>query len=116
MPVTAMQTAEHLRARAEAVRQRGAERAVRLCSHLGEAQVLLRRYGALRVWLFGSLAAGQPTPDSDVDLAVEGLPREAYFPALAELMPLFGGPVDLVRVEDAAESLRERIRCEGREL
>jgi len=74
------------------------------------------QHGARRVWLFGSLAAGEPTSESDVDLAVEGLAAGAYFPALADLMAVFRGPVDLVRLEDASESLRERVFAEGREL
>jgi predicted nucleotidyltransferase len=66
--------------------------------------------------LFGSLVHGEPTGESDVDLAVEGLPPRAYFPALADLMTLFRGPVDLVRLEEAAASLRERVLAEGVEL
>jgi hypothetical protein len=48
-----------------------------------------------------------------VDLAVEGLPSCAYFAALAALMELFGGPVDRVRMEEAVESLRQRVLKEG---
>lgn len=73
-------------------------------------------HGARRVWLFGSLVAGSPTAHSDVDLAVEGLSSNAYFGALADLMELFHGRVDLVRWEEAPESLRARILAEGIEL
>jgi uncharacterized protein len=98
-------------------RQRGINRAERLLAHAAEARrLLVDRHGARRVWLFGSLVAGQPTADSDVDLAVEGLPSAAYFNALADLMALFHGPVDPVRLEEASESLRDRVRSEGREL
>jgi hypothetical protein len=51
------------------------------------------RHGAGRVWLFGSLVAGRPTIESDVDLAAEGLASSTYFSALADLMALFHGPV-----------------------
>jgi uncharacterized protein len=88
----------------------GAERAGRLRARLPAAVALLRdRHGAESVVLFGSLANGACHADSDVDLAVSGLPGDRYFEALADLMEVFAGPVDLVRLEDAPESLRERI-------
>jgi predicted nucleotidyltransferase len=68
------------------------------------------------VILFGSLASGSAHEASDVDLAVAGLPSEAYFTALGELMALFCAPVDLVRIEDACPSLVDRIAAEGRPL
>ena len=117
MPVTAKETALHLQALEAARRRRGDERALKLLSRTTEAKDLLReRYSARRVWLFGSLVAGQPTIDSDVDLAVEGLPSAVYFNALADLMSLFHAPVDLVRLEEAPGSLRARVLSEGREL
>jgi predicted nucleotidyltransferase len=115
--VTARETALHLQALEAAERQRGQDRAGRLLARAAEArQLLVGRHGAGRVWLFGSLVAGEPTAHSDVDLAVEGLAGSAYFSALADLMALFQGPVDLVRIEEASESLRERVLSEGREL
>jgi predicted nucleotidyltransferase len=117
MPVTATETALHLQALADAEHEVGRDRAGRLLGHVAQARrLLVDRHGARRVWLFGSLIAGQPTAESDVDLAVEQLPSSAYFRALADLMALFQGPVDLVRLEDASESLRERVLVEGREL
>jgi predicted nucleotidyltransferase len=83
---------------------------------LQQARELLVAYGARRVWLFGSLAAGHPKPDSDIDLAAEGIDADVYFKALADLMALFQAPVDLVRWEDAPASLRDRILVEGRQL
>ena len=117
MTTTAAQTALHLKALAEVERRRGRQRAERLLAGVEQARaVLLERYGARRVWLFGSLIAGIPSDQSDVDLAVEGLDGARYFRALADLMEVFRGPVDLVRLEEAPESLRARILCEGREL
>jgi uncharacterized protein len=116
MAVTAAETALHLQALAAAERQRRAERAGRLLAASAHVRALVGRHGAGRVWLFGSLVAGQPTIESDVDLAVEGLASSTYFSDLADLMALFHGPVDLVRLEDAPESLRERVLSEGREL
>ena len=79
-----------------------------------QAGALLRsRYGAREVILFGSLASGASSPTSDVDLAVRGLAPASYFPALADLMELFSAPVDLVELESAGESLRDRVAEEG---
>lgn len=117
MPTTARETALHVRAAETMERKRGIERAARLLAHASEARSLLvDRYGAQRVWLFGSLEAGQPTAESDVDLAALGLESSVYFSALADLMALFRGPVDLVRLEAASDSLRDRVLSEGREL
>lgn len=115
MSVTAAEALAHLR-RAEARRAAaGSQRAARLLGLLPAAARLLReRYGVRRVVVFGSLVAGHATTESDVDLAVEGLRLGDYFEALADLMHLFGGPVDLVRLEDAPASLRDRVAQEGR--
>ncbi|GMV43072.1 MAG: hypothetical protein AMXMBFR64_47880 [Myxococcales bacterium] len=86
------------------------ERRTRLTS---EARSLARRlvegFGASRVWLFGSLVWGHPDDASDLDLAAEGLAEESYFRALAALLRDSAVPVDLVRLEEAPPSLRERI-------
>ena len=115
--VSPADTARHLRQRAASAAALGAERARRLRSRLPVAVQLLReRHGAETVVLFGSLANGACRAESDVDLAVSGLPKDRYFQALADLMEVFAGPVDLVRLEDAPESLRERIAAEGEPL
>ncbi|WP_373047508.1 nucleotidyltransferase family protein [Vulgatibacter sp.] len=98
-------------------RAAGAARAASLRARLAEAARLVRRAGGQRVVLFGSLAAsGEPHPGSDVDLAVGGLPPGQLFEVQADLMELFGVPVDLVRIEDAPDSLVDRIDAEGEEL
>ena len=43
------------------------------------ASMLVTHYQARRVVLFGSLANGTHDEQSDVDLAVEGLPSAVYF-------------------------------------
>jgi len=91
----------------------------RLLSRIREAATLLKsRFGAQRVILFGSLAhAAWFTPDSDIDLAVEGLRGEAYWQAwqlLEEVIP--DRPVDVIEIETAGESLRRAIRRYGEEL
>jgi predicted nucleotidyltransferase len=77
-----------------------------------------QRYGARRVFLFGSLAEGFFRSGSDIDLAVEALPKDAsFFRAAADLDDL-AKPfrVDLVPLEDAYPEVRERILTRGREI
>jgi uncharacterized protein len=115
--VTARELAQTLRARSAERRAKAEVRAERLRAQLPKAaRILAEKYQASRVLLFGSLAMGTYDEHSDVDLAVEGLPSATYFHALADLMVLFADPVDLVRIEEAMPSLRERIQEEGQPL
>lgn len=61
---------------------------------------LLRSMGATRVFIFGSAAKGGLRPDSDVDMAVAGLPPQVYFSAVSKASDLLGRPVDLVDLDD----------------
>jgi predicted nucleotidyltransferase len=97
-------------------REAGAAHAARLRACLPQAAERLRKAGATRVVVFGSLAEAAAGPDADVDLAVEGLGAPDYFHVLADLMALFGTRVDLVRLEEASPSLSERIEAEGQPL
>jgi predicted nucleotidyltransferase len=44
---------------------------------------LLRGMGATQVYLFGSATKGGLRPDSDIDVAVRGLPPEVYISAVS---------------------------------
>jgi predicted nucleotidyltransferase len=117
MAVTVEEVASGLRKREEARRAAARGRARALLERLPAARrVLVGTHGAHRVVLFGSLARGEPSEQSDVDLAVEGLPGEAYFSALADVTVALGCVVDLVRIETAPASLVARIAEEGKEL
>ena len=116
MGVSAADVANRLREKARADDAAAGARARRLRAKLSSATEILRAAGARRVWLFGSLASGMPHAMSDVDLAVDGLSSATYFDVLASLMTLFGTRVDLVTLEDAPGSLRERILESGQEL
>lgn len=63
---------------------------------------ILKRHGACSVYLFGSMAAGNPSDGSDWDFAVEGLPSSSYLPALTELGAALSRPVDLVELDDGS--------------
>jgi predicted nucleotidyltransferase len=92
---------------------------VRLLDRVREAADALKaRFGARRVVLFGSLAhAAWFIPDSDVDLAVEGLKGDAYWEAWRLTEEVIGDrSVDLIEIEMAGESLRRAIQRYGVEL
>jgi len=60
----------------------------------------LRALGARKVGVFGSLARGKETPESDVDVYLEfaeGMKNYDNFFAIHELLEeIFGRPIDLV--------------------
>ena len=78
------------------------------------AQELRSRFGAERVVLFGSLARGEFSGRSDIDLAVWGIPPAEFYRAVAFASGRSTAwAVDLVDAEDCSESLRRNIEQEG---
>jgi predicted nucleotidyltransferase len=128
MPTALELTREGWRSYLEAARRRPtppevtpAERRARerLLDRVREAAAVLKaRYGARRVVLFGSLAhAAWFMPDSDVDLAVEGLAGDDYWRAWRLVEEIIGDrPVDLIEIEMVGESLKRAIQRYGMEL
>lgn len=94
---------------AEATRRLEAE-IQRLRARLPVVAAHLRARGATDVFLFGSLAEGRFREDSDVDLAVRGLDWRAALGESVRCGDLLDRHVDLVRLEDAAPSLVERVQ------
>ena len=72
---------------------------------------------ARNVRVFGSVARGDDTPDSDVDLLVDFPAAEkGLFPLLAlteEIELLLGRPVDVAAVQVMAGPVRERALAEA---
>jgi len=75
-----------------------------------------RDFGVTRVVLFGSLVSGRFLPDSDIDLAVEGLAAAAFFPALAQASRLSEFPLDLKPIDDLAPHFRMRVLLTGEDI
>ena len=80
------------------------------------AGAVLSRYGANQVILYGSMARGTYRPDSDIDLCVEGLPRQNFFRALAECLMASRRPLSIVDFDNSHGYFRERILTEGKIL
>ena len=101
----------HWRERAEREATRRRELASRARAEAGRvAQVLVREFGASRIYLFGSLAQeGRFHEWSDVDLAVEGIAPERFFKAWAAAGAYSDVPIELVDMDEVGEPMRTLI-------
>ena len=73
---------------------------------IAKAADLFIGLGASRVFLFGSAVNGELRPNSDIDMAVSGLPPRVYFSAISQASDLIGRPVDLVDLDDDSGRVR----------
>jgi len=67
---------------------------------IDKAATALKAVGAKEVYVFGSASKGEMRPDSDVDLAVSGLPPEVFFRAMGIASRALGRQVDLVDLDE----------------
>lgn len=78
---------------------------------------LAARHGAKNVRVFGSVARGQATPESDLDLLVEVDPKHhsPWFPAglITDLEDLLGCEVDVVTPNALHRLIRDRVLKEA---
>jgi uncharacterized protein len=88
-----------------------------LREHKTEIEEAAKAVGAGNVRIFGSVARGEDTPESDVDLLVDfPANTRGLFPLLRladEIEQLLGRPVDVAAVEVMAEPIRERALAEA---
>ena len=81
------------------------------------ANVLYAKYSATSVYLFGSLLEKERfNENSDIDLAVEGLPDGIFFEAVGELLLRTRFPLNVIPLKNCPESLREKIATTGEHL
>ena len=66
----------------------------------------MREMGASEVFLFGSAARNELRPESDVDMAVRGLPPGRFFSAVSEATDALGRTVDLIDLDEATPKVR----------
>jgi predicted nucleotidyltransferase len=72
---------------------------------------ILRRHGVTRAAFFGSVARGQETKDSDVDLLVEFAPGRSLLDQAAlelDLIALFGREVEVVTYQSLNPHIRQQ--------
>jgi predicted nucleotidyltransferase len=60
----------------------------------------LKAAGAKEVYVFGSASKGKIRPNSDIDMAVSGLPPEVFFRAMAKASRALGRPIDLIDLDE----------------
>ena len=73
---------------------------------------MAKRFGVASLLLFGSVARGEATPQSDVDLLVEFNRPVGYFGLFAlqdYLEHLLGCPVDVGTLDSLKPYIRERV-------
>jgi len=75
-----------------------------------------KRHGAANVRVFGSVARGEATPESDVDLLVEWEPGRSLLDhagLVLDLQDLLGAPVEVGTERSLPWYVRERILAEA---
>ena len=81
------------------------------------ANILYTKYSATNVYLFGSsLEEERFNENSDIDLAVEGLPGSIFFDAVGELLLRAKFSLNLIPLRNCSESLRKKIITTGEHL
>jgi len=81
------------------------------------ARELYKTFGATKVVLFGSLARGQFSFRSDIDLAVWGIPPALFYRAVAFVTGYSPNwSIDLIDAAEAPPHLLQNIEKEGLEL
>ena len=69
-------------------------------TEVNKAARILLQAGAKEIFLFGSAARGNDRPESDLDLAVRGLPPERFFAAMSAITFAISRPFDLVDLDE----------------
>ena len=69
---------------------------------VAKAAEVLKVAGAREVYVFGSASRGTMRADSDVDLAVSGLPPEVFFKAMGQVADVLGRPFDLIDLDESS--------------
>ncbi|MEZ0294903.1 MAG: nucleotidyltransferase family protein [Candidatus Methylacidiphilales bacterium] len=81
-----------------------------------KAAEILRRHGAARVLLFGSLARARAfTVDSDINLAADGIPAEHYFQACNAAIEIYKAhTIHVIDLQSITESYRASVLAQGK--
>ena len=80
---------------------------------------LAKRYGVTQMRLFGSVARGEDTPESDIDFLVDMEPGRSLFDLgglLVDLENLLGCKVDVMTEKSLHWYIREKVLQEARPL
>ncbi|MEO0489327.1 MAG: nucleotidyltransferase domain-containing protein [Cyanobacteria bacterium J06635_15] len=78
--------------------------------------VLVSQFGATKIIVFGSLVRGRFNADSDIDMAVAGIPKADFFAALAVVNQISQRWIDLKPLESLEPHFRARVLSTGQVL
>jgi len=81
-------------------------------NHIDAAAMLLCGMGAREVFLFGSATMDRLCDDSEVDIAVTGLPHPLFFKASCLVSDIFTRPLAIIDL-DEENPLTRYLREEG---
>lgn len=101
------------------IRSEGSTLEALVAANREEILRIAAHHGAVNVRLFGSVARGDSTADSDVDLLIdEGESPTPWFPGglIADLEDLLGRPIDVVFADSLRPGLRTAVLREARPL
>ena len=79
-------------------------------------EILVDEYKVKKIVLFGSLAKGGFSQESDIDLAVEGIAPSDYFPVLAKINSVSERWIDLKPLEALDPHFLKRVLQTGETL
>ena len=81
-------------------------------SLIERAAAVLKAAGAREVYLFGSAERETMRADSDIDIAVSGLPPAVFFRAMSDAERALGLPLDLIDLDEDSPFTRY-LKSEG---
>ena len=71
----------------------------RYANDVEKAISYLKKIGCSEIYIFGSAVTGKANEQSDLDIAVRGIPAEKFFEVYGELMFLLEHKIDLVDLQ-----------------
>jgi len=78
------------------------------------------KHGAFNVRVFGSVARGEETPESDIDFLIDYTPEKttAWFPGglLMDLQELLGSRIDILTDRSISPLIRSQVLAEAKPL
>ena len=87
-----------------------------ITNDLFKVKSILAGLGARKIILYGSLARGDYKLHSDIDICVEGIPKENYFRAIAECLMEIDRRISVLDFDKLQGYFKERILSEGKIL
>ncbi len=64
---------------------------------------IIKEEGCQEAYIFGSLARGEQTNSSDIDIAVKGMKPDKFFKVYGKLISSIEHNVDLVDIDDGSD-------------